>query len=38
MYLEGAVVDFHDSLNARGFSISNPSAKSTCGCGSSYTM
>jgi iron-sulfur cluster insertion protein len=38
MYLEGAVVDFHDSLNTRGFSITNPSAKSTCGCGSSYTM
>ncbi len=38
MYLEGANVDFHDDLNRRGFSISNPSAKSTCGCGSSYTM
>jgi iron-sulfur cluster insertion protein len=38
MYLEGATVDFHDDLNARGFSISNPSAKSTCGCGSSFSM
>jgi len=38
MYLNDAVVDFHDDLNKRGFSISNPSAKSTCGCGSSFSM
>jgi iron-sulfur cluster assembly accessory protein len=38
MYLENAVVDFHDDLNKRGFSITNPSAKSTCGCGSSFSM
>jgi iron-sulfur cluster insertion protein len=38
MYLEGAVVDYHDELHRQGFSITNPSAKSTCGCGSSYTM
>ena len=38
MYLSEVTVDFHDDLNKRGFSISNPSAKSTCGCGSSYSM
>ena len=38
MYLSEATVDFHDDLNRRGFSITNPSAKSTCGCGSSYSM
>ena len=38
MYLEGATVDFHDDLNRRGFSITNPQAKSTCGCGSSFSM
>jgi iron-sulfur cluster insertion protein len=38
MYLDGAQVDFHDELNRRGFSISNPQAKSTCGCGSSFSM
>jgi len=38
MYLDGATVDFHDDLNRRGFSVSNPQAKGTCGCGSSYTM
>jgi iron-sulfur cluster assembly protein len=38
LYLNGAVVDFHDDLNKRGFTVTNPSAKSTCGCGSSYSM
>ena len=38
MYLGDATVDFHDEINRRGFSITNPSAKSTCGCGSSFSM
>ncbi len=38
MYLDGVTVDFHDDLNRRGFSVTNPSAKSTCGCGSSFSM
>jgi iron-sulfur cluster assembly protein len=38
MYLSDVTVDFHDDLNRRGFSIQNPNAKSTCGCGSSYSM
>ena len=38
MYLADVTVDFHDDLNRRGVSISNPSAKSTCGCGSSFSM
>src|SRR5262245_53266185 len=38
LYLGGVTVDFHDDLNKRGFSISNPHAKSTCGCGSSFSM
>ena len=38
MYLDGAKIDFHDDLNKTGFSITNPSAKSTCGCGSSWSM
>src|SRR3954469_18938839 len=28
MYLAGATVDYHDDLNRRGFSITNPQAKS----------
>src|SRR5260370_42404974 len=38
MYLAGVVGDFHDDLNCRGFSISNPNTKTTCGCGSSFPM
>lgn len=38
LYLDGAVVDFHEALNARGFKISNPNAKTTCGCGSSFSV
>ena len=38
LYLNGVVVDFHDDLNKRGFSVSNATAKSTCGCGSSFSM
>ena len=38
LYLDGVTVDFHDDLNKRGFSVSNASAKTTCGCGSSFSM
>jgi len=38
LYLAGANVEYHDDLHKSGFSISNPQAKSTCGCGSSFTM
>ena len=38
MYLDNVIVDFHDDLNKRGFSINNPGDKSTCGCGSSFSM
>ncbi|MFO0807156.1 MAG: iron-sulfur cluster assembly accessory protein [Gemmataceae bacterium] len=38
LYLDGVTVDFHNDLNKRGFSVSNPQAKSTCGCGSSFSM
>ena len=37
MYVMGMQVDFQDGLNARGFTFSNPQAKSTCGCGSSFS-
>lgn len=38
LYLDGATVDFHADLNKRGFVVSNPNAKTTCGCGSSFSM
>lgn len=36
-YLMGATVDFKDDLEGARFSISNPQAKTTCGCGSSFS-
>ena len=35
-YLAGAEVDFVENLTGGGFTIKNPSAKSTCGCGQSF--
>ncbi|GAB1406168.1 iron-sulfur cluster insertion protein ErpA [Thermomonas brevis] len=37
-YLAGAVVDYSESLSGAQFVIRNPNAKTTCGCGSSFTM
>ena len=37
-YLSGAEVDFVDNLTGGGFTIRNPNAKSTCGCGSSFNV
>jgi len=34
--LQGAEVDYVDSLQGSGFSIKNPQAKSSCGCGNSF--
>ena len=36
-YLNGAEVDFVDNHMGGGFTIKNPNAKSTCGCGSSFS-
>ena len=36
-YLEGAEVDFVDNVAGGGFTIHNPNAVSTCGCGHSFT-
>ncbi len=35
--LQGAEVDYVDSLQGSGFAIKNPVAKTTCGCGSSFS-
>ena len=37
-YLTGAEVDFVDNVTGGGFTIKNPNAKSTCGCGSSFNV
>ncbi|MFI5212081.1 MAG: HesB/IscA family protein, partial [Ignavibacteria bacterium] len=36
LYLTGTTVDYTDGLNGKGFVFNNPSAKKTCGCGSSF--
>lgn len=36
MYLAGATIDYVDSLMGGGFSIDNPNAASSCGCGHSF--
>lgn len=37
-YLMGATVDYTESLHGAQFTIRNPNARSTCGCGSSFTV
>ena len=36
-YLRGAKIDFIDDLNGARFSIDNPGAQTSCGCGSSFS-
>ena len=36
-YLGGAQVDFLDTVTGGGFTIKNPNAVSTCGCGQSFS-
>jgi iron-sulfur cluster assembly protein/iron-sulfur cluster insertion protein len=35
--LNGAVLDFKDGLQGAGFSIENPNATRSCGCGKSFS-
>ena len=35
--LEGASLDFKTGLNEQGFSITNPNAQRSCGCGKSFS-
>jgi iron-sulfur cluster assembly accessory protein len=36
-HLDGTQLDFVDTMLGRGFTFSNPNAKSSCGCGSSFS-
>jgi iron-sulfur cluster assembly accessory protein len=38
LYLDGAEVDYVESLEGSGFKFNNPQVKSTCGCGSSFSV
>ena len=37
-YLVGAEVDYKEDINGSNFIIRNPNAKTTCGCGSSFSI
>jgi iron-sulfur cluster insertion protein len=37
-YLVGATVDYKEDLHGSSFSIKNPNATTTCGCGSSFSI
>jgi iron-sulfur cluster assembly protein len=37
LYLDGAEVDYVESIEGSGFKFNNPNTKSTCGCGSSFS-
>jgi len=38
MYLNGCKVDYIETLEGAGFKFDNPNVKSTCGCGSSFSV
>src|ERR1700724_1130791 len=38
MYLEGIEIDYIESIEGAGFKFNNPNVKSTCGCGSSFSV
>lgn len=37
MYLDGASIDYKEDLMGSSFTINNPNAETTCGCGSSFS-
>ena len=38
LYLDETEIDYVDSLEGSGFKFANPNVKSTCGCGSSFSV
>lgn len=38
IYLKGTTLDFQNGLEGKGFVIKNPQAKSSCGCGNSFSV
>jgi iron-sulfur cluster assembly accessory protein len=38
LYLDNTEIDYVESLEGSGFKFSNPNVKSTCGCGSSFSV
>ena len=37
-YLQGATIDYKEDLTGSSFTIKNPNAQTTCGCGSSFSI
>lgn len=37
-YLQGAVIDYKEEVMGSSFTIKNPNAQTTCGCGSSFSV
>ncbi len=37
-FLEGAVIDFRDEIIGARFTVENPNANATCGCGTSFSV
>lgn len=38
LYLSNMTIDYHSDMMSSGFTFSNPNAKSTCGCGTSFSV
>jgi iron-sulfur cluster assembly protein len=38
MFLAGTTIDYLDGIDKRGFKFDNPNAKSSCGCGKSFSV
>jgi iron-sulfur cluster insertion protein len=38
MYMQGATIDYKEELMGSNFTIINPNAQTTCGCGSSFSV
>ncbi len=38
LYLDGAEIDYEEGLMGAGFTIRNPHARGSCGCGSSFSV
>ena len=38
VFLAGTVLDYSGGLNGKGFVFQNPNAKTTCGCGTSFSV
>lgn len=36
-YIEGATIDYADTIEKQGFTLDNPNAQDTCACGSSFS-